>query len=40
MKQGTWNGMKRENINVDQMAVFVIISNVGMMINADMNAKN
>ena len=36
----TQNGMKRVNVNVDQMQAFVIISNVGMMINAGVNAKN
>ena len=32
--------MKRVNANVDQMQAFVIINNVGMMINAGVNAKN
>ena len=32
--------MKRVNANVEFMAVFVIINNVGMKINAGMNAKN
>ena len=36
----TQNGMKRVNVNVDQMQAFVIINNVGMMINAGVNAKN
>ena len=40
MKQGTQNGMKRVSVNVDQMQAFVIINNVGMMINAGVNAKN
>ena len=40
MKQGTQNGMKREGVNVDQMKAFVIINNIGMMINANVNAKN
>ena len=40
MKQDTYNGMKHVNVNVDQMQVFVIINNVGMMINAGANAKN
>ena len=31
--------MKRVNKNVDQMAVFVIINNAGMMINAGVNVK-
>ena len=32
--------MKLVNVNVDQIQVFVVINNVGIMINADMNAKN
>ena len=32
--------MKLANVNLDQMQVFVIVNNVGMMINADANAKN
>ena len=40
MKQDTWNGMKRVSVNVDLAVVFVIINNVGMMINAGVNAKN
>ena len=40
MKQDTWNGMKRVSINVDQMHAFVIINNVGTMINAGVNANN
>ena len=36
----TQNGMKRVSVNVDQMQAFVIINNVGMMINAGVNAKN
>ena len=32
--------MKRVSVNVDKMHAFVIINNVGMMINADVNAKN
>ena len=40
MKQDTQNGMKLVNANEDQMAVFVIINNVGMMINAGVNVKN
>ena len=28
------------SVNVDQMAVFVLINNVGIKINADVNAKN
>ena len=40
MKKDTQNGMKRVKVNVDQMQAFVIISNVGMMINAGVNAKS
>ena len=40
MKQDTKNGMKSVNVNVDLTVVFVIINNVGMMINAGVNAKN
>ena len=32
--------MKRLNANVDLMQAFVIINNVGMMINVDVNVKN
>ena len=32
--------MKPVNVNADQIQVFVMVNNVGMMINADMNAKN
>ena len=34
------NGMKRVNATVDLMVAFVIINNVGMMINVGMNVKN
>ena len=40
MKKDTQNGMKRVKVNVDQMQAFVIINNVGMMINAGVNAKS
>ena len=40
MKQDTKNDIKRVNVNVDQMQVFVIINNIGTMINVDVNAKN
>ena len=40
MKQSTQNNMKRVNINVDQMQVFVLINSAGMKINADVNVKN
>ena len=39
MKQDTYNDMKRVSVNVDWMRVFVIISNVGIMINVDANVK-
>ena len=34
------NGTKRISVNVDQMQVFVTISNVRMMINVDAYVKN
>ena len=40
MKQDIQNGMRRVHIDVDQMQVFVIINNVGIMIDADVNIKN
>ena len=40
MKQDTYSDMKRVSVNVDQMQAFVIIKNVGMMINAGVNAQN
>ena len=40
MKQDTKNGMKHVNGNVDYTTVFVIINNVGMIINAGVNANN
>ena len=40
MKQDTQNDMKLVNVNVDQMQVFVITNNLGIMIHADENAKN
>ena len=40
MKRGIENSMKRVNVNVDQMQVFVTIKNVGMKINVDVNVKN
>ena len=36
----TRHGTKRVNVNVGQMQLFVIINNVGIKINADLNAKN
>ena len=40
MKQDTQNSMKCVNADADEMAVFVIINNDEMMINAGVNAKN
>ena len=40
MKQGTYNGMKRVNENVDYMQAFVTLSKDGIMINAGVNVKN
>ena len=40
MKQDIYFGMKLANINVDQMQVFVIINNVGIMINVGVKVKN
>ena len=40
MKHDTQNGMKRVSVNVDQMQAIVIVNNVGMIINAGLNAKN
>ena len=40
MKQDTQNRMKGLSVNVDLIVVFIITNNVGMMINADVNAKN
>ena len=40
MKRGIQNSMKRVNVNVDQMQVFVTINNAGMKINVGANAKN
>ena len=40
MKQDLQNGMKLVNVSVNLEKMFVIISNVGMKINADVNVKN
>ena len=40
MKQGTQNDMELVSVNVNQMAVFVITNNVGLMINAGVNVNN
>ena len=39
-QQDTQNGMKRVNASVNLELMFVIIDNVGIKINADLNAKN
>ena len=40
MKQDIQNGMKLVNVSVNFEKMFVIIKNVGIKINADVNAKN
>ena len=40
MKHGIYHGMKLVHVNVDQTQVFVMINNVGMVINVNDNAKN
>ena len=40
MKRGIENGMKLVNVSVNLEKMFVIINNVGIKINADVNAKN
>ena len=40
MKQDTKNDTKHVNVSVNSGLKFVIISNVGIKINADVNAKN
>ena len=40
MKQDMQNGMKLVSVNVDQMQVFVTINKGGIIVNADVNAKN
>ena len=40
MKQDTQNSTKRVNVSVNLGLIFVIINNVGIKINADVNAKN
>ena len=39
IKQDTENEMKHVSVNVDQMREFVIINNVGVMINEGVNVK-
>ena len=40
MKQDTQNGMKGVNANTYLMVVFVMLNNVGIIINAGVNPKN
>ena len=40
MKQDAYNGMKCISATVDLAVMFVMINNVGMMINAGVNTKN
>ena len=40
MKQDIYLDMRLVYVNVDYMQVFLIIKNVGIMIIADVNAKN
>ena len=40
MKRGIQNGMKRVNVNLGQMQVFVTINNAGTKINEGVNEKN
>ena len=40
MKQDIWNEPKRVNVSVNLGLTFVIINNVGIMINVGVNAKN
>ena len=40
MKQYIQNGIKCVSVNVDQMQMFVIINNAGMITNVDANANN
>ena len=40
MKQDMYFDMRHLHVNVDQVQVFVIINNVGIMINAVVNVNN
>ena len=40
MKQDPYNAMKHVSVNIDLTVMFVIINNVGMMINEGVNEKN
>ena len=40
MKQDLQNGIKHVNVSVNFEKMFVIINNVGIIINADVNINN
>ena len=40
MKQEIYLGMKLVHVNAHQMQAFVIINNVGIVINAEVNVNN
>ena len=40
MKQDAKNGMKRVSVNKNLTVLFVITKNVGMVVNAGVNANN
>ena len=40
MKHNTYNSMKLVSVNLDKMQAFATINNIGMKINASVNAKN
>ena len=40
MKQGTWNGLRHVSVSLNQMQAFVIVNNVGIIIDADVNVGN
>ena len=40
MKEDIKNGIKLVHVDVDQIQVFRIINNVGIMINADVNVNS
>ena len=40
MKEDIKNGIKHVHVDVDQIQVFRIINNVGIMINADVNVNS
>ena len=40
MKQDMYLGMRLAHVNLDYMQVSLIINSIGIMINADVNAKN